>query len=103
MAWAAAGGEGRMLGLLIQFGYLQTLDVLTTLVFLTAGVREANPVVRFALHTAPSPLVALAAVKGMAALFALLCWRTGRRRPLVWANVSFAVLVLWNLVALLAT
>ncbi len=90
-----------MLGLLIQFVYLQALDVLTTLAFLEAGVHEANPVVRLALHAAPSPLAALAALKGMAALFAILCWRTGRTRPLLWANVSFAALVLWNVAALL--
>lgn len=90
------------MSLVIQFSYLQLLDVLTTLVFLTGGVEEANPLVKLALTAAPSPLVGLLAVKALAVAMALYCWRTSRTRLLRGANVFFALLVTWNLVAVLA-
>jgi hypothetical protein len=89
------------MGLLIQFSYLQLLDVLTTLVFLTGGVKEANPVVRFLLVATPSPLLGLLSVKLLAIALAVYCWRTARTRLLLFANLFFAVLVAWNLLALL--
>jgi hypothetical protein len=88
--------------LLLQFSYLQLLDVLTTLAFLATGVREANPVVQFALRATPSPLAGLLGVKLAAIALAFYCWRTSRRRLLILANFFFAFLVVWNLVALLA-
>ncbi len=90
------------MSLLIQFSYLQLLDVLTTLVFLDGGVREANPIVKFALGAAPTPLAGLLAVKLFAISMAFFCWRTSRTRMLKCANVFFALLVTWNLVAILA-
>jgi uncharacterized membrane protein len=88
--------------LIIQFSYLQLLDMLTTLVFLADGLKEANPVVRLALLFAPSPLFGLLAVKLFAVALALYCWRTARTRLLTYANLFFAGLVTWNLLALLA-
>jgi hypothetical protein len=88
--------------LLIQFSYLQLLDVLTTLIFLTGGVKEANPVVRLALAVCPSPLIGLLSLKLFAIAMAVYCWRTARTRLLSLANLFFAALVAWNLLALLA-
>jgi len=88
---------------LAQFSYLQLLDVLTTLAFLTTGGHEANPVVRFAMVAARSPLVGLLALKVCAVAAAIYCTRTARERTLKRINVLFAALIVWNLVALLAT
>ncbi len=87
--------------LLLQFGYLQLLDLLTTVAFLATGVREANPVVRAALGAFPSPLAGLAAVKLAAVALAFYCHQTGRTRLLGRANLFFAALVAWNLLALI--
>lgn len=87
---------------LLQFSYLQVLDLLTTIAFLLQGVQEANPLVRFALSSAPSPLGALVAVKVLAIGLGLFCWRRGRERLLMRINIMFAILVAWNLVALIA-
>ncbi len=88
---------------LAQFSYLQLLDVLTTLVFLTTGGHEANPVVRFAMAAAGSPLAGLLALKICAVGAAIYCTVTARARTLRRINVFFAALVVWNLIALLAT
>ncbi len=90
------------MSLVIQFSYLQLLDILTTLAFLAGGTKEANPMVRAALNLAPTPLVGLLAVKLLAIGLALYCWRTSRMRLLTLANVFFAFLVTWNLIAVLA-
>ncbi|MBI3666917.1 MAG: hypothetical protein HY236_11985, partial [Acidobacteria bacterium] len=57
------------MNLLIQFSYLQVLDVLTTLAFLLNGAKEANPVVRLAIRAGGhSPLAGLLALKVFAVL-----------------------------------
>jgi uncharacterized membrane protein len=91
------------IALLVQFSYLQLLDALTTLAFLTSGVHEANPVVRLAMTTARSPLAGLLAVKVCAVEAAVYCNLTARARVLIRINLFFAVLVVWNLIALLGT
>jgi hypothetical protein len=88
---------------LAQFSYLQLLDLLTTLAFLTTGGHEANPVVRFAMAAARSPLVGLLVLKVCAVAAAVYCTMTARARTLRRINVLFAALVVWNLVALLST
>ena len=90
-----------MLNLLAQFIYLQFLDLLTTLAFLAAGVQEGNPLIRFLLQSVGTPLAGLLVAKGLAAALAVFCWRGNRRRLLAGANVFYAVLVAWNLVAFL--
>jgi hypothetical protein len=87
---------------LLIFAYFQFLDLLTTVIFLMNGVQEANPVVKFALRTAPSPLLGLGLVKVAALALGVYCWRLGRRSLLLRINVLFAILVSWNLLALLA-
>jgi hypothetical protein len=90
-------------GLIALFSYLQTLDLLTTMVFLAAGIREANPIVNFALGSATNPLQALLFVKALAFGIALYCWRAGRHSVLVRANWFFAAVVAWNILALLVS
>ncbi len=87
--------------LLVQFSYLQLLDLLTTVAFLTTGVTEANPIVRLAILAAPSPLLGLLALKAIAFAGAVYCSSTGRGRLLSRVNLLFAALVVWNLIALL--
>ena len=98
----AIAGRSTAAAVVIQYCYLQFLDVLTTLAFLLKGVQEANPLVRFALQVAPNPLVALLAVKAVAVALCLVCWRSGRMRVLKRVNALFAMIVLWNLWALVA-
>jgi Domain of unknown function (DUF5658) len=87
--------------LLWQYSYLQVLDFLTTIAFLVNGVREGNPLVRLALNLGSNPIGSLVAVKFLAVLLGFYCWRVGKRQLLVRINLLFAVLVAWNLVALI--
>jgi len=89
------------LNLLIQFCYLQLLDILTTLAFLMNGVQEANPIARFALTAGPAPIYGLVGLKVVAVCLAIYCVRRARHRLLARVNVFFALLVAWNLVALI--
>jgi hypothetical protein len=89
------------MGLLAQFSYLQILDLLTTLAFLSFGVREGNPLVNFALETV-GPLQALLIVKTVAIGIGVYCWHAKRYVLLARANVLFAALVAWNLLAIIA-
>ena len=84
-----------------QYGYLQLLDLLTTVAFLLHGISEGNPVVRFAMTVAPNPVWGLVAVKCVALLLGLYCWRRAKIQLLSRVNVLFAVLIAWNMVALI--
>lgn len=86
---------------LVAYSYLQLLDLLTTIAFLLHGVEEGNPVVRFALRSFSNPLAALFAVKLLALGLGVYCWRVDRRVLLGRVNLLFAVLVAWNLLALI--
>ena len=88
--------------LIIQFSYLQALDFLTTIAFLLNGVQEGNPVVKTAIAIFASPVLGLFAVKVLAILLAVYCWRVGKRNLLARVNLLFAALVAWNLIALIA-
>ncbi len=88
--------------LLIQYSYLQMLDLLTTFAFMVHGVQEGNPVVRFALRFSSHPLEGLLAVKLLALGLGFYCWRCGRSRLLTRINILFAIVVAWNLLALIA-
>lgn len=87
--------------LLWQYSYLQVLDFLTTIAFLINGVQEGNPIVRLALKYAPQPLGGLLAVKLVAVALGMYCWMRGRERLLARMNILFALLVAWNLAALI--
>ncbi len=93
--------RGRVNQLLMQYTYLQVLDFLTTIAFLLHGVQEGNPVVRYFMAGHSNPLGGLLMVKLLAVLLGLYCWRMGRSRLLARINVLFALLVAWNLVALI--
>ena len=86
---------------LINFTYLQLLDLLTTVAFLLHGVQEGNPLVKFAMDRSPNPFLGLLAVKLAAMGLAAFCGMTVRERLLGRTNLFFAVIVAWNLVALI--
>lgn len=88
--------------LILQYSYLQLLDFLTTLAFLLQGVREGNPIVRFAIGLTSSPLGGLLLVKVLAVVLGIACWRLGRGKLLVRMNLLFALVVAWNVVAIIA-
>ena len=87
--------------LLLQYSYLQVLDLLTTLAFLLHGVREGNPLVRMMMHVTTNPLGGLLLVKVIAVALGVYCWKVGRGRLLSRINVVFALIVAWNLAALI--
>lgn len=87
--------------LLLQYSYLQILDFLTTIAFLVNGVKEGNPLVRFALTVNASPIAGLILIKLLAVVLGLYCWRMGRQQLLARINILFAVLIAWNLIALI--
>lgn len=90
-----------MIQLIYQYSYLQMLDFLTTVAFLLNGVEEGNPLVRWAIVAAPSPILGLLMVKMLAVGLGMYCWHTGKLRLLSKINVGFAVLIAWNLVSLI--
>ncbi len=87
--------------LLLHYSYLQVLDLLTTIAFMVNGVREANPLVRLALNLGHNPIGSLIGVKVLAVMLGLYCWRMGRQRLLSRINVMFALVIAWNLIALI--
>jgi hypothetical protein len=87
--------------LLLQYSYLQVLDLLTTMAFLLHGVQEGNPLVRWSMHLTANPLGGLVAVKMIAVALGFYCWRLGRSKLLVRINILFALIVTWNLAALI--
>jgi hypothetical protein len=86
---------------MLQYSYLQVLDFLTTVAFLLQGVKEGNPLVRLALNMTPNPLGGLFLVKVLAIGLGLYCWKVGKLRLLGRMNVMFAIVVAWNLAALI--
>jgi hypothetical protein len=84
------------------FIYLQVLDLMTTIGFLANGVREGNPVIRFLIHTTSNPLLGLLIAKCIAIVLGVYACRTGREAVLRKANVFFAILVVWNVLAAIA-
>ena len=90
-----------MTGILWQYGYLQVLDFLTTIAFLLRGVQEGNPLIRLALQLAPTPISGMLGVKVLAIALGIYCLRAGRARLLARINVLFAIVVAWNLIALI--
>lgn len=89
------------MGVLAQFVYLQVLDVLTTMAFLLNGVAESNPVVRWAMRSAPDPFSGLVLLKIAALGLGGYCMLSARTKLLRKVNLFFAGLVAYNLVALI--
>jgi hypothetical protein len=94
-------GERFVAQLVYQFSYLQVLDYLTTIAFLMLGIQEGNPLVRWAMDSAPSPFAGLAMVKIAALGLAFYCVKLGKLGLLSRVNILFAIVVAWNLVALI--
>jgi len=88
---------------LLQYSYLQVLDLLTTLAFLVHGLREGNPMVRFMLDYTSNPLTGLIMVKLVAVALGLYCWKVGKLRLLSNMNWMFAAVVAWNVTALVVS
>lgn len=86
---------------LIVFGYMQALDILSTVAFLLGGVQEANPLIRGVMQATGNPLKGLLCVKSLGLLLGVYCWRSGRIGLLEKANVFFALLVAYNLCCLI--
>ena len=91
-----------MNSLLLQYSYLQVLDLLTTVAFLRNGVHEANPIINALIQGASSPWQILAFVKLIAIALAYYCWRIQKQRLLARVTILYAFLVAWNIVALIA-
>ncbi len=91
-----------MNNLILQYSYLQLLDLLTTVAFLINGVKEANPLVKGMMHITPSPMVGLVLIKVLALALGVYCWRIQKYRLLLRINILFALLVAWNMMALIA-
>jgi hypothetical protein len=79
------------------------LDFLTTLVFLAHRVEESNPLVKLLMRFAGSPIGGLVAIKLLAFGIALYCWRRSREKLLWGINLFYSAVVVWNLVALVAS
>jgi hypothetical protein len=50
----------------------------------------------------PNPIGGLVLVKALAILLGVYCWRMGRQRLLARINIVFAMVIAWNLIALIA-
>src|SRR5438067_12187684 len=87
---------------LLLFSYFQLLDLLTTVGFIVHGVKEGNPIVKFALAAAPTPIIGLAMVKIVAVAMGVYCWKLGRHKLLGRINVLFAILISWNVYVMIA-
>ena len=92
-----------MTQLLLNYAYLQVLDLLTTIAFMLHGVQEGNPLVRWAIGASPSPIMGLLLVKLAAAALGFYCFQQRKERLLGRINLGFGVLVAWNMVALIVS
>ncbi len=90
-----------MPALILQYSYLQVLDFLTTVAFLLTGVQEGNPLVKLALEWAPTPLSGLVMVKLAALGLGFYCLRMNKTGLLAKINMMFALVVAWNMIALI--
>lgn len=82
---------------------LQCLDVLTTLIFLSKGVTEGNPVIKWMLPMTHAPWIGLVAAKLTATLLGVYFYRKGRVNTLRLANAGYFLIVAWNLTAIAAS
>jgi hypothetical protein len=86
---------------LTAFIYLQVLDGLTSVAFMMHEVEEMNPLVKWAMRESLHPLVGLALVKVAAVLLAVVCVASSRYSVLRKVNIFFALVVAYNVVALI--
>ncbi|HTP34874.1 MAG TPA: DUF5658 family protein [Candidatus Acidoferrales bacterium] len=84
---------------LITFLILQVLDILTTLLGLQLGAREASLFIGRLMQV--GPVAALLIAKLFAVLLVSLAMKFRRPRVVVFLNYWFAAIVSWNLVMIL--
>ena len=77
------------------FVFLQTLDILTTLIGLRLGAGEASAFIGQLMHLGVVPALMISKIIAVALVITAL-WR-GRPRIVVVANLWFAGVVTWNL------
>jgi hypothetical protein len=81
---------------LTVFVFLQVLDILTTLIGLQMGAREASIFIGRLMQV--GPVAALLIAKLFAVLLVAAALRFKRPRLVVFLNYWFAIVVSWNLV-----
>jgi hypothetical protein len=86
---------------LTVFVALQCLDILTTLLGMRMGAREASLFIGRLMHA--GPIAALLIAKIFAVLLVAMALRFQRPRFVVFLNYWFAVVVTWNLVMIVIT
>ena len=74
--------------------FLQIFDFATTLLVLSMGGREGNPLVQYFFTLGPVP--ALVLTKVIVIILGLICAYLGRRRGLRTANWVYTAIALWN-------
>ena len=77
------------------FVFLQTLDILTTLIGLRLGAGEASAFVGTLMHLGVIPGLMISKI--LAVILVLIALRRKRPQIVVMANIWFAGLVTWNL------
>jgi hypothetical protein len=95
----SAPAEASSYALLLEFGFLQILDILTTLTCFAHGAVEANPVVSFLITTTGDPITGLVTVKIIATMMGVFCHASGRVRLLRRGNLFFWIIVVWTSIA----
>jgi len=86
--------------LLPIFFVLQFVDFLTTLVGLSIGASEANPVVRYFLASGAGPVLSVASSKVIAVVLGAICLYIQRPHVIRWINYWYAALAAWNVVVI---
>lgn len=77
---------------------LQIADILTTLYFLSIGVEEGNPIIRF-LFNHFSHLTSLLIMKAASVGLVVACY-TYSRKSLMKVNILYGAVILWNITAI---
>src|SRR3954463_6529320 len=91
--------RARLDSTLFVFIMLQLLDVSTTLLFLSHGIGEANPLVRGAMQVTHGNASGLLAIKLVAVPLIWYCVNCKKYALLARVNRGYALLIVWNLVA----
>jgi hypothetical protein len=83
------------------FIYLQLLDLLTTLVGLKLGAREASPFIRMLMYAGPAAGVLASKVLSLG--LGGLCIYFKKIHLIRWISYWYGGLIVWNLMVLLAS
>jgi hypothetical protein len=86
---------------LIIFIFLQVADILSTLACMHYGGYEGNPIARWILAKAPTPIIGMIWLKVMATIQAAIIFNFRKIHLLVIVNWFFGLVVLWNLLLLI--